>query len=99
MVTDRMECKGKHVVDVLWHLHPACRCTVEGGRVKAERNGVAIAIEPDASSGTVSLHSGECDPPLGWYSPGVDRKEPATAVRVSSAIQGAHTCTTRIQLL
>ncbi len=99
MVTERIECKGKHVVDVLWHLHPACRCTVEGGRVKVERNGVAIAIEPDAASGTVSLHSGECDPPLGWYSPGVDRKEPATAVRVSRAIQGAHTCTTRIQLL
>ncbi len=99
VVTDRLECSGAHTVDVLWHLHPACRCVLEGGRVRVEHAGVAISIEPDTSSGIVSLHSGEVDPPLGWYSAGIDRKEPATAVSVSRVIEGSHTCTTRIRLL
>ncbi len=99
VVTDRLECRDAHTVDILWHLHPACRWTVDGGRIRVEHAGAAILIEPDASSGTVSVHSGETDPPLGWYSPGIDRKEPATAVRMSKVIEGAHMCTTRIQLL
>jgi uncharacterized heparinase superfamily protein len=98
-VTDHLECAGEHTAEVLWHLHPDCTCSMAGSAVRVERGGAAISIEPDASWGAVTLHSGESNPPLGWYSPGIDRKTPATAVRVVGRIRGATICRTRIQLL
>jgi hypothetical protein len=99
IVTDRLECRGAHTIDILWHLHPHCRSEARDGGVRVENAGAAIVIRPDPESGTISLHHGEGDPPMGWYSPGIDRKTPATAVRVSRMIEGTTVCRTRIQLL
>ncbi len=99
IVTDRLECRGAHTIDILWHLHPRCRSEATDGGVRVENADAAIVIRPDPESGTISLHRGEGDPPMGWYSPGIDRKTPATAVRVSRVIEGTTVCSTRIQLL
>jgi hypothetical protein len=97
IVTDRIDCRQEHAIDVLWHIHPDCLSAADGGRITVTHGGAAIAIEPEA--GQVSLHRGETDPPLGWYSPGVDRKTPSTAVRWSRTIAGSASWSTRIHLL
>jgi hypothetical protein len=99
VVTDLLQCSGEHSVEILWQLHPDCLCSPAGRAVRIERGPAAIMLEPDGDWGTVSLHAGESDPPLGWYSPGIDRKTAATAVRVAGKIRGTTTCRTTIHLL
>jgi len=67
-----------------------------GPAVEVELSGHTARLSWPGRTATVQLppqlawtaHRGETDPPLGWYSPGFGRKEPATVLLGSGSVTG-----------
>ncbi len=82
-VTDEVRSAGRHRFRLAWHLGPQVNATLDGHEARlswpgpAERATATLRL-PD--QGRWRLATGEEDPPLGWYSPGFGRKQPATTV-------------------
>ncbi|MEU3200062.1 alginate lyase family protein [Streptomyces sp. NPDC006996] len=81
-VTD--EVRGpRRAVRLAFHLGPAVTADLVGDRAVLTwaRDGEARSAELDLPSRlSWQAHRGESDPPLGWYSPGFGRREPATTL-------------------
>lgn len=95
-VTD--EVRGpRRAVRLAFHLGPAVTAELSGNRAELtwSREGEARTAVLDLPGRlTWRAHRGESDPPLGWYSPGFGRKEPATTLIGSGFTEDAHTFTT-----
>jgi hypothetical protein len=89
LVDDELECKSAHRVEWFWHFAPGCGVTLFGDTLIARRGGVVLTMTfPSALA--CRLETAAEDPPLGWYSPGLDRKQPAiTAVMETLAAASA----------
>lgn len=96
-VTDELECAGDHWIAQYWHFAPQCRVTEEGGRIVAERDGVRLVVV-GARPLIPTLVVGRESPPLGWFSPGFDRKEPAPTVVFAGRIAGRASLRTEIRI-
>ena len=78
-VTDWLDGQGSAEVRLAFHLHPLVECRLEGGcAVLAWAAGRATMELPPVLAW--SVHRGETDPVLGWYSERFGRREPATAL-------------------
>jgi len=78
-VVDWVEAAMPVAVRLAFHLHPAVDVVLEGGTAHLRwREGRAALKLPALLSW--SLHRGEENPPLGWYSPEFGEKTPATAL-------------------
>jgi hypothetical protein len=86
-ITDELICAGAHSVAIHWHFAPECDVVLEGRAVVARRGAMQVrltcreGLEP-------TLVAGREQPPLGWYSSGVDLKVPAPAVVFSKDVNG-----------
>lgn len=76
-VTDKLEGKGRHMVECYWHFAEKCRVSVEGGKI-AVRNGGAVLIFSGPEDLRVRLERGGETPPLAWISRRFDEKVPIT---------------------
>ncbi|WP_214401529.1 alginate lyase family protein [Pseudonocardia lacus] len=83
VVVDEVRTGGPHACRLALHLGPTVGVELDGNAARlrwtaagAERR--AELTLPDALTWTV--HRGETDPPLGWYSPGFGRKEPSSSL-------------------
>ncbi|MFD3625928.1 alginate lyase family protein [Streptomyces sp. NPDC058698] len=94
-VTD--EVRGpRRAVRLAFHLGPAVTADLVGDRAVLTwaRDGEARSAELDLPSRlSWQAHRGESDPPLGWYSPGFGRREPATTLIGTGFTDGARTFT------
>ncbi|MFK3731394.1 alginate lyase family protein [Streptomyces sp. NPDC088090] len=88
---------GPGAVRLAFHLGPAVTAELVENRalLRWSRDGEERSAELDLP-GELSwrAHRGESDPPLGWYSAGFGRKEPATALVGSGSADGAAGFTT-----
>ncbi|WP_329473833.1 heparinase II/III family protein [Streptomyces sp. NBC_01723] len=84
-------------VRLAFHLGPAIAADLTGSRASLSwtRDGAERSAVLDLP-GELSwrAHRGETDPPLGWYSPGFGRKEPATTLVGTGFSDGAEGFTT-----
>ncbi|MFD0250460.1 alginate lyase family protein [Streptomyces sp. NPDC127113] len=84
-------------VRLAFHLGPAITADLTGSRAALSwtRDGAERSAVLDLP-GELSwrAHRGETDPPLGWYSPGFGRKEPATTLVGTGFSDGAEGFTT-----
>ncbi|MFG3163986.1 alginate lyase family protein [Streptomyces sp. NPDC048232] len=84
-------------VRLAFHLGPAIAADLTGSRAALSwtRDGAERSAVLDLP-GELSwrAHRGETDPPLGWYSPGFGRKEPATTLVGTGFSDGAEGFTT-----
>ncbi|QNP68141.1 alginate lyase family protein [Streptomyces roseirectus] len=84
-------------VRLAFHLGPDVRAELAGERAR-----LTWSRDGEERSATLDLprelqwraHRGESDPPLGWYSPGFGRKEPATTLIGTGHSDGAREFTT-----
>ncbi|TDT42174.1 heparinase II/III-like protein [Streptomyces sp. BK208] len=87
----------RRAVRLAFHLGPAITADLAGSRAVLtwSRDGEERSAVLDLP-GELSwrAHRGETDPPLGWYSPGFGRKEPATTLVGSGFTDGARGFTT-----
>jgi len=91
LVVDRVEAKGEHTIQPLWHFHEDCG-------VKVETDGISVrSTDPDAGNvrivplggmgWSVELIKGQMDPhPQGWYSQGANQIEPAYCAAYTAKI-------------
>ncbi|MFJ9671862.1 alginate lyase family protein [Streptomyces sp. NPDC101221] len=89
----------RRAVRLAFHLGPAVSAGLEGHRAvltwrrDGEERGAVLDLPGELSWRT---HRGETDPPLGWYSPGFGRKEPATTLIGTGFTDGAREFTTML---
>jgi hypothetical protein len=93
---------GSHDLRLAFHLGPL---------VKAELDGACAVLElpGEAGAGAArlelpeglrwSLHRGQTDPPLGWYSPALGQRTPATTLIGSGRCRPGDLLTTRLDFL
>ncbi|GEL20045.1 heparinase II/III family protein [Pseudonocardia asaccharolytica] len=82
-VTDELRGRGWHRCRLAHHLGPRIAVRLEGARALLSwthrgRDDAAVLELPGELSW--SVHRGETDPPLGWYSAGFGRKEPSATL-------------------
>jgi hypothetical protein len=78
-IEDFLECRAAHRFEWFWHFAPGCAVVVDGDTVDVRRAGVRLTLRfPGGLSCRVA--TAVDDPPLGWYSPGLDRKQPSVTV-------------------
>jgi hypothetical protein len=87
---------GDHTGRLAFHLGPAVDVELDGTTAYLTWPGHAATLELPADL-TWSAHRGETQPPLGWYSPGFGRREPAWALVGSGRIRGGDTLTTLLR--
>ena len=93
---------GRHNVRLVFHLGPEVQAELDGPYVilrwpTMSTPGVARLELPCALSW--SLHRGETDPILGWYSPGLGRRIPALALLGSGRCVPGAPLATRLEFL
>lgn len=82
-VVDWVAATGRHPCRLAFHLGPSVAAALDHAVAHLEwpgAQGPASAILQLPNQLRWSLHRGETDPILGWYSPGFGRKQPATTV-------------------
>jgi hypothetical protein len=87
----------RRAVRLAFHLGPAVTAELTGHRAALawSRDGEERSAVLDLPDGlSWRAHRGESDPPLGWYSPGFGRKEPATTLLGTGFTDEAHGFTT-----
>jgi hypothetical protein len=83
-VVDQVDCDGEHACRLAFHLGRTVTATLRGSIATLSwplpdgAHGTAeFRLPPDLSWQTVR---GQVDPPMGWYSPAFDEREPATTL-------------------
>lgn len=96
-IIDGFLCRGRHKVELCFHLHPDCR-------VKSSDSVVHILFEKGIcslcfdSGVNVRMLKGEVNPPAGWYSDSFDVKIPSITIVASKEISGQDNIKTGIQV-
>lgn len=96
-VLDEVLGEGRYPARLAFHLGPAVTAELAGGvaalRWTAEgtEHRATLELPPEL---TWTAHRGEQDPPLGWYSPGFGRREPATTLVGTGRVGGGDLLTT-----
>ncbi|HET8663510.1 MAG TPA: alginate lyase family protein [Nocardioides sp.] len=83
VLSDLVSGPGRHQVELFFHLGPDVTAVLDDGRAQ-----LSWPYRDTVRHGTVTLpgelawsvHHGETDPPLGWYSPAFGERVPATAL-------------------
>lgn len=91
LVYDRVTCRGEHRLAQAWPLHPDLDAEpADASLVRCTRDGTPRLLLQFASSapGTVSIVRGQETPPRGWFSPGLERIEPACLVTWETTATG-----------
>jgi hypothetical protein len=78
-ISDEVVSNRRHRARLAFHLGPAVSVDLDGSTARLTWDGGAAVLDLPAEL-RWSLHRGEAEPPLGWYSPGFGRKEPAATL-------------------
>ncbi|MBI4740020.1 MAG: alginate lyase family protein [Betaproteobacteria bacterium] len=95
-ITDRLECAGRHEVELFWHFAPGCQVSLNGDAATViihpicHRSGQkkCIAMTFSGTKCERALYSGDDELPLGWYSDRFDEKRACTTLRCVAPIGG-----------
>jgi hypothetical protein len=82
-ITDTVDCVGEHECVLSFHLGPEVECLLSGAVAELRwpgRSGVDGATLELPVELEWQAARGQENPPLGWYSPGFDVKQPATTL-------------------
>ncbi len=89
MVSDTLECRGGHAVEMHWHLAEDCVPRVNGQAVEVACGEVSVRIECPPELGAPRVVIGREDPPLGWVSRRYDEKMPSPVIVCAGHVNGS----------
>lgn len=95
-VTDRLECRGRHRVELFWHAHEECAVAGVAKGIVLRRASVSATLHMPNQRGSARIVAGQDEPPLGWVSRSFDVKAPCSTVVWDGEIEGTTELTTRI---
>ncbi len=98
VIMDRLSGTGHHTFDLTFTLSPECQIRGEESRLSVLNGDAGVTIQGDPVLGTPRLLMGSENPIGGWYSPGLDRKEPTTTIWWKGTMDGDTRIVTRLQL-
>ncbi|PRX45635.1 heparinase II/III-like protein [Prauserella shujinwangii] len=90
-VSDEVRGDGTHPCRLAFHLGPRVEAELTGHSARLAWTGDGTRYTADLTLPAElswTAHRGEADPPLGWYSPGFGRKEPATTLLGTGRVGG-----------
>ncbi|MFH0786581.1 MAG: alginate lyase family protein [Pseudomonadota bacterium] len=91
IIKDRLSSEGPHAINQMFHFHPQCHLTAFKGnlfQVTIESGEPILYLKIDSQLMT-SLHQGEEDPVLGWFSPAFGEKVPSLTLKAKKEMQKA----------
>jgi hypothetical protein len=97
-VTDRLECTGRHRVEVLFHVAETCHVENAGGFVRVQNGPVQIRLRNQFPGWNAEVVSGQESPPLGWVSRRFDKKLPTHTIVWTGEILGATDLWTELEI-
>lgn len=97
-VTDRLECRGRHQVELFWHGHEDCEAGIDGDVVRLQRETVRVGLRMTAPEWLPRIVRGQEAPPLGWVSRRFDEKAPCPVAVWVGEIEGATELVTEIEI-
>jgi hypothetical protein len=77
-VSDDIECRREHSMEIRWHFAESCRVRETEGRVVAERDGQRIVLAVPEGHARLELLCGDSVRPAGWVSRSFGKMTPAT---------------------
>lgn len=98
LVTDRLDAKKQHFVELHWHFSENCQVKIHDSRVVVRNNDVVLTMSMPGAEWRPELVNGRQDPPLGWISRGFDEKTPAPCVRWTGEIMGDTELSTQLKI-
>ena len=97
LIEDQIECQASHRVEWFWHFAPGCGVTLFDDTLIARRGGVVLELT-FAPALACRLETASEDPPFGWYSSGLDRKQPAITAVMEALATGSASFHFELQL-
>jgi hypothetical protein len=86
-ITDEISCAGKHKAVLFFHCSPKCKVIGKNKHYKIIFPGGVCSFKIQSNM-EVSLHKGEEDSCLGWYSPAYNLKIATTTIKLEKEILG-----------
>lgn len=97
-VTDNLECKHQHMVEMHWHFSETCSVFIDEEHAHIDTPDVSLLLRwPNGLS--ARLACGEDAPPMGWISKSLDVKIPSKSVVVTGSVVGAWQGMTTIEII
>lgn len=97
-VTEEIECKGKHAVEICWHFSEQCEVREMDGAVIAERDGYRVTLRVLEGAAELRLFRGDEVRPAGWVSRRFGVKTAAAAAIWSTRTAGSMKFVTLIKI-
>lgn len=97
-VTDSLDGRGKHEIELFWHFAENCSVSAIEGGVLAEAGHVGLRMTVPADL-SIELVAGDELRPLGWVSRSFDTKVPCTTARMYGAVKAGWHGTTTIEII
>ena len=96
-IEDALEMTGAHDIELFFHLSEQCHAVAQQLGYLLVHDDIRARIElPQLSGSSVSVHSGELTPPLGWVSRRFDQKRPSPTIVWRARLRGPSVLRTTI---
>ncbi len=96
-VTDALDMRGAHRVELFFHCHEECSVVEEGDGFTLRRGARTLRLAlPRSADATVTVLRASLDPIAGWISRRFDHKQPTSTLVWSASLTGAPLLTTTI---
>ncbi len=97
-ITDILDCRQSHEVEIFWHFAEGCEVQIEEEGVVARHGDALLRMTMSDAAWRPELVVGQEDPPLGWVSRRFDEKVPAVSAVWHLVIHGTTSIKTAIEL-
>jgi hypothetical protein len=97
-VDDTLQCAGRHVASIHWHVAETAHAALDGHGVVIEAPGVRLRMSMPGVAAAPTLLRGSTDPRGGWVSRRFGSKTPTTQVVWSFPLAGTTQWRTELQL-
>ncbi len=97
-ITDSLECKQHHEVELFWHFSERCEVMVDGSSIYAWQDGCMVALDLKDAGWEIRSCFGQESPPCGWVSRYFNVKVPTTTIVCKRNIDGTDSFATKITI-
>jgi len=97
-VTDRLECTGRHRIEVLFHVGETCLVENAESFVRIQNGPVQIRLRNQFPGWQAEVVNGQESPPLGWVSRRFDEKLPTHTIVWTGEIFGTTELRTELEI-
>ncbi|HEU4375014.1 MAG TPA: alginate lyase family protein, partial [Telluria sp.] len=84
VVRDELTATRPHLLEQFWHFAPGLVVALNAGGVKVRGSAFEMELEVSGDGLTLELVRGAADPPLGWYSPSYETKQPCKVLKITT---------------